>query len=86
MAALPAQVPNLFCRDYFGDPANDPFDGDYATAMVPYNVSETLTVPPLTVRTLACDDKDQGVHTVFILLQNDDNELHACTHLDKFSP
>ena len=85
MAALPAQVPNLFCRDYFGDPANDPFNGDHKNAMDPQNVAENLPAPPATARTLACDAKEQGVSTAFILLHNDDNKFYVHAHLDKFS-
>ena len=86
MAVPPAQVPNLLCRDYFGDPTNDPFNGDRATIVDPYNVSETLPATPLNVRALACDAKGQVVFTAFVLLHNDDSKSYACAHFDKFSP
>ena len=86
MAVPPTHVPNLFCRDYFSDPANDPFNGDHSNVMDPCSVAENLLAPPATARALACDAKGQGVPAAFNLLNNDGNELHVCTHLDKFSP
>ena len=78
----PAQV---HYRDYFADPANDVFDGNYADVLLPYSVPG-LNHTAAEVRTLACNCRSQQVPTAFVLLHSDDLLLHVYVQLDKFSP
>ena len=46
----PAQV---YCRDFFADTANDPFNSNYANALASYTVPAVNTMPAADDRTLA---------------------------------
>ena len=81
----PAQAPTALYRDYFADPANDVFNGEYADVLLPYAIPGTAHTPA-EVRTLACNCPNQNVPTAFLLLHSDDVKLHAYVQLDRFDP
>ena len=83
MALVPPQR-DYYYRDYFADPANDPFNGHYANVLDPYRVPEANHVPPANLRALACNARNQGTPTSFLLFHQEDQRLHCYVHLDRF--
>ena len=79
----PAQI---YYRDFFADATNDPFNGNYANALAPYNVPAVNTMPAADVRTLAVNCRSQNVPTAFPLQHNDGKQLYIYIQLDKFHP
>ena len=79
-----AQANSVYYRDFFSDTAKDPFNGDYAQALLPYAVPATNAVPAADVRALAVNCRTQNVPTAFLLLHNDDQKLHIYLQLEKF--
>jgi hypothetical protein len=90
MAAIPPQRPgpvqeNLVSyQNYFADAQNDPFNGDYTQALLPYAVPAANAMTPAAVNTLAINCRNQNVPTAFVLLHSDDLKLHLYLQLDKF--
>jgi hypothetical protein len=82
----PVQAGNVYYRDFFADAANDPFNGEYTNALIPYAVPAYMAVPPAEVAALAISCRSQRVPTAFLLLHNDDKLLHIYIQLEKFEP
>ena len=82
----PAQVTNVYYRDYFADASKDVFNGEYTNILAPYAVPAANAVLPNEVRQLAFNAKAQNIPTAFILLHNDDNLIHIYIQLDRFHP
>ena len=86
-AVLPAAPPCASYLDYFSNAANDPFHGQYAAAMAPYDVplqNNPGTLSPDQVRTLVIGARAQRVPTAFLLMH--DGLLHIYLQADKFHP
>jgi len=72
-------------REYFANPANDPFDGAYATALALYAVppiAGPAAVPAVEVRDLACNARAAGIQGAFVAFHTD-GLMHVFTQLDK---
>ena len=80
----PAQVTNVYYHDFFADASNDPFNGEYTNALLPYQVPATNAMPPADVTALAVNCQLQRVPTAFLLLHDDNNLLHIYLQLEKF--
>jgi hypothetical protein len=86
-AAPPAAPFRASYVDYFADASNDPFQGQYAAAMAPYDVllqNNPGTLAPEQIRTLVIGARAQRVPTAFLLMHND--LLHVYLQADKFHP
>jgi len=71
--------------DYFSSAANDPFQGQYAAAMAPYDVplqNNPMTMSPEQIRTLVIGARAQRVPTAFLLMHGE--RLHIYLQADKF--
>lgn len=79
----PAQANVAHYRDFFADPANDVFNGEYTDALLPY-VIPGIQLSPAEVRTLACNCQSQNIPTAFLLQHTTDNKLHAYVQLERF--
>jgi hypothetical protein len=81
----PAQPVACHYRNYFGDPSNDPFGGDYAQVLQSYSVpvANQNVLTPAQVQTLALSGQTQNVPSAF-LLQLADGKLHIFIQLAKF--
>ncbi len=55
----PVQAANVYYRDFFADAANDPFNGEYTEALLPYSVPAYQAVPPADVAALAISCRTQ---------------------------
>ena len=82
----PAQATTALYREFFADAQNDPFQGNYANALLPYSIPQANVLTPAQVSTLAVNSRNQNVPTAFILLHNDDVKIHIYLQLDKFDP
>ena len=68
MAGLGTAQPSLFhYRDYFSDPANDVFQGNYAAALAPYEVplANQNAPTPAVVQEQALSCHSQNVPSAF---------------------
>ena len=63
----PAQVTNVYYRDYFADASKDVFNGDYTNILAPYAVPAANAALPNAVRQLAFNSRAQNIPTAFIL-------------------
>lgn len=71
--------------DYFSDAAHDPFNGQYAQVLAPYDVPLQNVPPAYTpdnIRTLVIGARAQRVPTAFLLYH--DARLHIYLQVDKF--
>lgn len=88
MPAAPPEAPfRASYVNYFADAAHDPFQGQYAAAMAPYDVplqNNPGTLSPEQVRTLVIGARAQRVPTAFLLMH--DSRLHIYLQADKFHP
>ena len=87
MAGLGTAQPSLFhYRDYFSDPANDVFQGNYAAALAPYEVplANQNAPTPAVVQEQALSCHSQNVPSAFLLML-DDGKLHVFLQLAKYS-
>ena len=82
----PAQVTNVYYRDYFADASKDVFNGDYTNILAPYAVPAANAALPNAVRQLAFNSRAQNIPTAFILQHNDDDLIHVYIQLDRFHP
>jgi hypothetical protein len=76
-----------FYSSFFADANRDPFKGDYAAAMGPYDVplQGNANVPaPEQVKSLVLGARAQRVPTAFLLLH--DGRLHVYLQIDKYHP
>jgi hypothetical protein len=84
---LPSAFQALY-SSFFADANRDPFKGDYATAMGPYDVplqGKNANVPaPEQVKNLVLGARAQRVPTAFLLLH--DGRLHVYLQVDKYHP
>jgi hypothetical protein len=86
-AAPPAAPFRASYVDFFADAAHDPFQGQYAAAMAPYDVplqNHPATLAPEQIRTLVIGARAQRVPTAFLLMHGD--HLHIYLQADKFHP
>jgi hypothetical protein len=86
-AAPPAAPFRASYVDFFADASNDPFQGQYAAAMEPYDVplqNNPGTLAPEQIRTLVIGARAQRVPTAFLLMHDD--HLHVYLQADKFHP
>ncbi len=83
----PNALPTASYHQYFSDANNDPFNGDYATALTNYSVplvNNNNVATPAAVREQACSSITQGLPSAFILL-HPDNKLHIYIQLARFN-
>ena len=86
-AARPAQTATEFYYcDYFLDPSNNLYSGNYVHVLEPYTVllANQNVLPPAQVQTLALSGQTQIVLSAF-LLQLVDGNFHAFLQLAKFN-
>eukprot|EP00557_Chaetoceros_sp_GSL56_P008886 CAMPEP_0176505492 /NCGR_PEP_ID=MMETSP0200_2-20121128/16527_1 /TAXON_ID=947934 /ORGANISM="Chaetoceros sp., Strain GSL56" /LENGTH=660 /DNA_ID=CAMNT_0017905057 /DNA_START=100 /DNA_END=2083 /DNA_ORIENTATION=- len=86
-AAPPAAPFRASYVDFFADATKDPFQGQYAAAMAPYDVplqNNPGTLAPDQLRTLVVGARAQRVPTAFLLMH--DGHLHIYLQADKFHP
>jgi len=84
-AVLPPPAPRASYLDFFASVANDPFQGQYAAAMAPYDVplqNNPATMSPEQIRTLVVGARAQRVPTAFLLMHG--GRLHIYLQADKF--
>ena len=86
-AAPPAAPFRASYVDFFADATKDPFHGQYAAAMAPYDVpllNNPATMAPEQLRSLVIGARAQRVPTAFLLMHDD--RLHVYLQADKFHP
>jgi hypothetical protein len=84
-AAPPAAPFRASYVDYFADASHDPFQGEYAAAMAPYDVplqNNPTTLALEQIRTLVIGARAQRVPTAFLLMHG--GLLHIYLQADKF--
>ena len=84
-AAPPAAPFRASYVDFFADASHDPFQGQYAAAMAPYDVplqNAPGTLAPDQIRYLVIGARAQRVPTAFLLMHDD--RLHVYLQADKF--
>ena len=85
LPVAPPVPPNVYYRDFFSDPNNDPFVGNYAAVLQHYAIGAG-PIAPADLRTIVANARLQQAPTAFILQHNDDKLLHVYLQLERFEP
>jgi hypothetical protein len=88
---MPADIPvtafQALYSSFFADAGRDVFNGDYTSAMLPYDVplqGNANLLSPEQVKTLVVGARAQRVPTAFLLYHG--GRLHIYLQVDKFHP
>ncbi|CAK9046738.1 CvfB_WH domain-containing protein (Fragment), partial [Durusdinium trenchii] len=86
-AGIPVTAFQAFYSSFFADASHDVFNGDYTSAMLPYDVplqGNANLLSPEQVKTLVVGARAQRVPTAFLLYHG--GRLHIYLQVDKFHP